>query len=48
VQIIGSRASRYWIDMESGVRDDQDKFSLAKCRAVCEAVYGARATGRSE
>lgn len=30
----------YWIDMESGVRTD-DQFDLAKCRAVCEAVYGA-------
>ncbi len=30
----------YWIDMESGVRDEQDRFDVAKCRAVCEAVYG--------
>jgi hypothetical protein len=44
VQIIGMRATRYWIDMESGVRDDRDRFSLEKCRAVCEAVYG-RAIG---
>jgi phosphoribosylanthranilate isomerase len=40
VQIIGTRANRYWIDMESGVRDERDRFSLEKCRAVCEAVYG--------
>jgi hypothetical protein len=33
---------RYWIDMESGVRDERDRFSIEKCRAVCEAVYGAR------
>lgn len=33
-------AERYWIDMESGVRDERDRFSLEKCRAVCEAVYG--------
>ena len=33
-------ATDYWIDMESGVRDANDRFSLAKCRAVCEAVYG--------
>lgn len=44
VQIIGTRADRYWIDMESGVRDERDRFSLEKCRAVCEAVYG-RPTG---
>lgn len=31
---------RYWIDMESGVRDAQDRFDLTKVRAVCEAVYG--------
>lgn len=30
----------YWIDMETGVRDHQDRFSLAKCREVCQAVYG--------
>lgn len=35
----------YWIDMESGVRDEQDRFDLAKCRAVCEAVYGAKVIG---
>ena len=36
---IGARAPHYWIDMESGVRDERDQFSLAKCRAVCDAVY---------
>lgn len=40
VATIGDRAGRYWIDMESGVRDSSDQFSLDKCRAVCEAVYG--------
>lgn len=29
----------YWIDMESGVRTN-DRFDLALCRLVCEAVYG--------
>jgi len=43
VAMMSARATRYWIDMESGVRDDQDRFDLAKCRAVCEAVYGPRA-----
>ncbi len=32
----------YWIDMESGVRDADDRFDLGKCRAVCEAVYRSR------
>lgn len=41
VQVISMRATRYWIDMESGVRDERDRFSLEKCRAVCEAVYGS-------
>lgn len=40
VQTIQTVASRYWIDMETGIRDDSDKFSLALCRQVCEAVYG--------
>jgi hypothetical protein len=30
----------YWIDMESGVRTE-DRFDLALCRRVCEAVYGS-------
>ena len=37
---IGTKASLYWIDMETGVRDDHDRFSIDKCQAVCEAVYG--------
>lgn len=43
VAVMGERAGNYWIDMESGVRDERDRFSLAKCRAVCEAVYGKSA-----
>lgn len=42
VERISLVASNYWIDMESGVRDDNDRFDLDKCRRVCEAVYGAR------
>lgn len=42
VETIGAKDERYWIDMESGVRDERDRFDLARCRAVCEAVYGAR------
>lgn len=41
VSAIARGAAHYWIDMESGVRDERDLFSIAKCRAVCEAVYGA-------
>lgn len=33
-------ASYYWIDMESGVRNEHDLFDLNKCEAVLEAVYG--------
>lgn len=40
VATISQRAHRYWIDMETGVRDHNDLFSLEKCRAVCEAIYG--------
>jgi hypothetical protein len=29
----------FWIDMESGVRTD-GRFDIAKCAAVCEAVFG--------
>lgn len=41
VGILGLSDIHYWIDVESGVRDEQDRFDLNKCRAVCEAVYGA-------
>jgi len=43
----GSPQARYWIDMESGVRDERDWFSLTKCRAVCEAIYGSAIGGVS-
>lgn len=33
------RDGLFWIDMESGVRTD-DRLDLAKCEAVCRAVYG--------
>ncbi|ATA53887.1 hypothetical protein CKY39_12160 [Variovorax boronicumulans] len=42
VATIGAKDDNYWLDMETGVRDENDRFSLAKCRAVCEAVYGLR------
>jgi hypothetical protein len=29
----------FWIDMESGIRNDKDWFSVEKCRSVCEQVY---------
>lgn len=33
-------APRFWIDMESGVRDTFDRFDLDKVRSVLETVYG--------
>jgi hypothetical protein len=38
--VIGSMAKRYWLDMETGVRDEHNRFSVDKCRQVCEAVFG--------
>jgi hypothetical protein len=40
VSVIGRLATRYWIDMETGVRDEKDHFSVERCRLVCEAVFG--------
>lgn len=40
--IAGTSDLTYWIDMETGVRDDDNRFSLDNCQAVCEAVYGVR------
>lgn len=39
VQAIGSVATYYWLDMETGVRTN-DWLSVGKCRDVCKAVYG--------
>ena len=30
---------QYWIDMESGVRDDNDLFDVDKCFEVCGRIY---------
>ena len=38
-RIAAPAGALYWIDMESGVRTD-GAFDLAKCEAVCRAVYG--------
>lgn len=46
VALLGTLANSYWIDMESGVRDADDRFDLARCRRVCEAVYGQPLSGR--
>lgn len=29
----------YWIDMETGIRDERDWFLVSKCRQVCERIY---------
>ena len=38
-RIAAPEGALYWIDMESGVRTN-GAFDLAKCEAVCRAVYG--------
>lgn len=40
IEIFRTLATNYWIDMESGVRDSNDRFDIKKCWAVCQAVYG--------
>lgn len=40
VELIGAVDHEYWIDMETGVRDREDRFSLELCRQVCQEVYG--------
>ncbi|MET4720710.1 hypothetical protein ABIF63_004816 [Bradyrhizobium japonicum] len=40
MSVLEQTTGRYWIDMKSGVRTD-DRFDIEKCRAVCEAVFGA-------
>lgn len=40
--ISANGAGAYWIDMESGVRDADDRFDLGRVETVCRAVYGDR------
>lgn len=40
ISILRGLSNHFWIDMESGVRDENDRFSINKCEAVCRAVYG--------
>lgn len=40
--LTASPADAWWIDMESGVRTDDDRFDLARVRAVLEAVASTR------
>lgn len=40
VDTISAVARNYWLDMESGVRDKGDRFSLTMCHDICELVYG--------
>jgi hypothetical protein len=34
--------ANYWIDMETNVRDEDDRFDLDKCQRVCEEIWGVR------
>lgn len=38
---VGGPRVTYWLDAETGLRDDADRFSLDKCWRMCEAVYGS-------
>jgi hypothetical protein len=38
---IAEQARLFYLDMESGVRDEHDRFSLDRCREVLHAVYGS-------
>lgn len=38
---VGQAGTAYWLDMESGVRSEDDRFCLDRCRSVCTAIWGA-------
>jgi len=41
VDAIGAEStSAYWLDAESGVRDEHDRFDLERCQRFCEVVFG--------
>lgn len=35
-------AKRFWLDMESSLRDENDRFDLDRCQRVLEKIYGIR------
>lgn len=47
IGLIGARSAQYYIDMETGVRDSNDRFDLERCRKVCEAVFATPALNRT-
>jgi hypothetical protein len=42
-----SAGGEFWIDMESSLRNEHDRFDLARCRQVCEEVFGPPASQRA-
>lgn len=40
IAAVSTKAARYSLDMESGVRDEQDRFSIDACYKVCHAAWG--------
>lgn len=40
VSEIGAGTTNYWLEFEAGVRNGEDRFSVDRCRSVCEALYG--------
>ena len=44
VQTLQTKAHKYYIDMESGIRTD-DKLDLDKCYSICKQIYGAPEKG---
>lgn len=42
---ISGSAQHFWLDLETGIRDDRDRFSVGLCRQVCEQVWGMETEG---
>lgn len=38
ILVFDTQQRPFWIDMESGIRDENDKFSIEKCYDVCKAL----------
>ncbi len=41
VRSISTRARRYWVDLETGARGEDGKFSIPTCREICQVVRKA-------
>jgi hypothetical protein len=48
VSTVGSATASYWMDLETGARDENDRFSIPRCVSVCDVVWSSDAESRAD